>query len=244
MPCCKSVFFVLTHQSKWHLSVITSTSAVFSHLVSTNSKEIIKFLHYRPFVRGGLPAMWFVFPFTLYCPNNAICWLRMRRECRERFPRHRGLAMTNMHHGTRVTHMPWCMPGSLTSGFLWSLWREKCSRHFRRMCTHNFTYLVRAPWNRQQGVKTHYEGPWRQCRMRHCMRIMLQPWNKRLYKSSGWDPLHTMLLTNRRQYVLHALIDYYWWILALLGANMIIDLKNSSLVLPRNLTFPRTRPLF
>ena len=25
------------------------------------------------------------------------------------------------HHGTRVTHVPWCMPGSLTSGFLWSL---------------------------------------------------------------------------------------------------------------------------
>ena len=27
---------------------------------------------------------------------------------------------TDMHHGTCVTHVPWCMPGSLTSGFLWS----------------------------------------------------------------------------------------------------------------------------
>ena len=26
----------------------------------------------------------------------------------------------DMHHGTCVTHMPWCKPGSLTSGFLWS----------------------------------------------------------------------------------------------------------------------------
>ena len=25
-----------------------------------------------------------------------------------------------MHHGTCVTHVPWCMPGSLTSGFLWN----------------------------------------------------------------------------------------------------------------------------
>ena len=26
----------------------------------------------------------------------------------------------DMHHGTCVTHVPWCMPGSQTSGFLWS----------------------------------------------------------------------------------------------------------------------------
>ena len=31
----------------------------------------------------------------------------------------------DMHHGTCVTHVPWCMPGSLTSGFLWSRWRGK-----------------------------------------------------------------------------------------------------------------------
>ena len=31
----------------------------------------------------------------------------------------------DMHHGTCVTHVPWCMPGSLTSSFLWSRWREK-----------------------------------------------------------------------------------------------------------------------
>ena len=31
----------------------------------------------------------------------------------------------DMHHGTCVTHVPWCMPGSLTSSFLWSWWRGK-----------------------------------------------------------------------------------------------------------------------
>ena len=39
----------------------------------------------------------------------------------------------DMHHGTCVTHVPWCMPESLTSGFLWSRWRGKRSRLFRIM---------------------------------------------------------------------------------------------------------------
>ena len=39
----------------------------------------------------------------------------------------------DMHHGTCVTHVPWCMPGSLASGFLWSRWQGKRSRYFRRM---------------------------------------------------------------------------------------------------------------
>ena len=37
----------------------------------------------------------------------------------------------DMHHGTCVAHVPWCMTGSLTSGFLWSRWPGKRSR---RMC--------------------------------------------------------------------------------------------------------------
>ena len=31
----------------------------------------------------------------------------------------------DMHHGTCTTHVPWCMPGSLTSGFLWCQWWGK-----------------------------------------------------------------------------------------------------------------------
>ena len=45
----------------------------------------------------------------------------MRRECRKHFPR-QWLQMKplvsdpGMHHGTCVTHVPWCMSGSLTRG--------------------------------------------------------------------------------------------------------------------------------
>ena len=39
----------------------------------------------------------------------------------------------DMHHGACVTHVPWCMPGSLTRGFLWCQWQGKRSRHSRRM---------------------------------------------------------------------------------------------------------------
>ena len=43
----------------------------------------------------------------------------MRRECRERFPRHRLqkkplFSDPGMRHGTYVTQVPWCMSGSLT----------------------------------------------------------------------------------------------------------------------------------
>ena len=39
----------------------------------------------------------------------------------------------DMHHGTCVTHVTWCMPELLTSGFFQSQWRGKRSRHSRRM---------------------------------------------------------------------------------------------------------------
>ena len=39
----------------------------------------------------------------------------------------------DMHHGTCVTHVPCCMPRSLTGGFLWRRWQGKRSRHYRRM---------------------------------------------------------------------------------------------------------------
>ena len=50
-----------------------------------------------------------------------------------------------MQHGTCVTHAPWWMLWSLNSGFLWSQWRGKPSRHSRRM--RNFAYLVGGPCN-------------------------------------------------------------------------------------------------
>ena len=52
-------------------------------------------------------------------PDTQNCGLRMCRECRERFPRHRLqrkplVSDSDMRHGTCVTHVPWCMSGSLT----------------------------------------------------------------------------------------------------------------------------------
>ena len=51
----------------------------------------------------------------------------------------------DMHHGTCMTPMSWCMPGSLTRGLLWSRWRGKRSRQSCACATSNFTYLVRGP---------------------------------------------------------------------------------------------------
>ena len=52
-----------------------------------------------------------------------------------------------MHHCTCVTHVPWCMPGSLTSGFLWSRWRGYVRGIPGACTTRNFTHLVRGPWS-------------------------------------------------------------------------------------------------
>ena len=51
----------------------------------------------------------------------------------------------DMHHGTCVTHVPWCMPGSLTSGFLLSRRRGKRSRHSRRMRNPQFYVSGKRP---------------------------------------------------------------------------------------------------
>ena len=73
----------------------------------------------------------------------------MGRECRERFPRHRRWAIPTFitARASHVTHVPWCMPGSLTSGCLWNRRRGKNVPSIPGACTTcNFTYLVRGPW--------------------------------------------------------------------------------------------------
>ena len=46
----------------------------------------------------------------------------------------------DMHHGTCVTHVPWCMPESLTSSFIWNRVRGKRFRHSR--CMRNPQFFV------------------------------------------------------------------------------------------------------
>ena len=67
-------------------------------------------------------------------PDTLGCGLRMRREDRKRFPcqrlqRNPVISDPGMHNDTCVTHVPWCMSGSLNLR-----WRGKRSRHSRRMC--------------------------------------------------------------------------------------------------------------
>ena len=69
----------------------------------------------------------------------------MRRECHERFPRHRLkrkplVSDPDMHHGTCVTHVSWCMSGSLTRGG-----GENVPGILGACTTLNFTYLARGP---------------------------------------------------------------------------------------------------
>ena len=52
---------------------------------------------------------------------------------------------SDMHYGTCMTHVSWCMPGSLTSSFLWNPWWGERSRHSRRMRNPQFYVAVKRP---------------------------------------------------------------------------------------------------
>ena len=87
-------------------------------------------------------------------PDKQNCGLRMRRECQEGFPHHPLqrkplVSDPGMHHGTRVLHVPWCMPGSLTRGG-----GEKHPGISGACATRNFAYLVRSPLIGHQGRPT------------------------------------------------------------------------------------------
>ena len=55
----------------------------------------------------------------------------------------------DMHHGTCVTHEPWCMPGSLTSGFLWSRRRGET---FPTFPAHAWSAVLRI-WTKTHGKR-------------------------------------------------------------------------------------------
>ena len=52
---------------------------------------------------------------------------------------------SDIHPGTCVTHVTWCVSGSLTRGLLWSRWRGKRSRHSRRMPNTQFYASCKTP---------------------------------------------------------------------------------------------------
>ena len=62
----------------------------------------------------------------------------------------------DMRHGTCVTQMPWCMPWSLTRGFLLIRGEGDVPGIPGACATRNFTYLVRGPchscwWHDEEG---------------------------------------------------------------------------------------------
>ena len=74
----------------------------------------------------------------------------MHRECRERFLRYRLqrrplVSDHGMHHGTCVTHVPWCMSGSLTR-----YGGESVPAIPGACATCSFTHLARGPWLKRQ----------------------------------------------------------------------------------------------
>ena len=92
----------------------------------------------------------------IYCMSN--CGLRMRRECRERFARHRLqkkplVSDPGMHQGTCVTHVPCCMSGSLTCGGGGTV------PGIPDICTtRNFKYLARGPLPPLSSYHVHCSG--------------------------------------------------------------------------------------
>ena len=79
-------------------------------------------------------------------PDTWDCGEHVRRERRKRFPRPRLqrkplVSDPDMHHGTCVTHVPWCMSGSLNRDG-----GENVPGIPGACATRNFTYLTGGPW--------------------------------------------------------------------------------------------------
>ena len=116
------------------------------------------FPHKRPVLWKAFPPRHFLAMGLL--PDTWNCGLRMRRECRERISRHRLqrkplVSDPGMHHGTCVTHVPWCMSESLARGG-----GENVSGIPGACANRNFTYLVRGPWHDDQSTKNRLPRTW------------------------------------------------------------------------------------
>ena len=99
-------------------------------------------------------------PFTELCRPLAFCQIRKIVCCacagnaRNVSPASL-VSDAEMHHGTYMTYVPWCMPGSLTSGFILSRWRGKRFRHPRRMRNPQFCISGKRPMNIIHEVAVH-----------------------------------------------------------------------------------------
>ena len=103
---------------------------------------------------------------------------------RERIPRHRLqrkplVSNPGMHHGTRVTHVPWSMSGSLTRGG-----GENVPGIPGACASRNFTYQVRGPWVVNAVKRLQVRGiqsplPWNQTEWMQAMYISMRTLGER-----------------------------------------------------------------
>ena len=92
------------------------------------------------FISLVIPMICLHGPLTRY-----VAGLCTRRECQERFPRHRRWAIPTCITARARLHVPWRIPGSLTSGFLWSRCEENVPGIPGACATRNFICPVRVP---------------------------------------------------------------------------------------------------
>ena len=79
------------------------------------------------------------------CQILKIAGCACTRNAGKRFPPPPRVSDPDMHHDMCVTHVPWCMPGSLTCDFLWFRWRGNVPGMPGACATRNFMYLARGP---------------------------------------------------------------------------------------------------
>ena len=88
----------------------------------------------------------------------------------------------DMYHGKCVTHVPWCMPESLTGGFLWRWWWGKRSRHSRRMRNPQFYVSGKRP----MASLNHTEFQWKE----FCSTSLIHPqWSYKKNVYIAWCKL-------------------------------------------------------
>ena len=111
----------------------------------------------------------------------------------------------NMHHGTCVTHVPWCIPGLLTSGFLWSWWLRKSSRQPQHMRNPQFYVSGKRPISKC----THRNGPLikppglcKFCATSVCLYVNI------LWDLDVYEKLKSMLVTIKFQVLFSWLVAY------------------------------------
>ena len=85
-------------------------------------------------------------------PDTQNCRLRMRRECRERFPPPPISKETVSWRSRHASRHVLDARAVIHVGIAYLRWRGKRSRHSRRTRTRNFTYLARGPFQRLHGL--------------------------------------------------------------------------------------------